>query len=230
MSRQAASRRGERGFTLAALLVIITVLALVIAYTVPVTWSDVLRRERDKQTIFAMRQYARAIADFQKKTGAFPTTLDQLKEQKKPRILRNEYPDPLTGKVDWLLIPATPNGAPVAVVPPAPVDRDSPADSTAGGNRSPGTTTSLISNSESTAYTGPFAGVRPPVQGRSFLSLKGINRYELWSFTSLDLVVEAGGAAPVVGMAPGGGPIGRPPGSPPGGTPPTPPPPPPSHP
>ncbi|HVT02608.1 MAG TPA: type II secretion system protein [Thermoanaerobaculia bacterium] len=210
MNREA--RRGEQGFTLAALLVTLTILAVVIAYTVPVTWSDVLRRERDRQTIFAMRQYARAIAEFQRKTGVAPTSLAQLKEQKSPRILRNEYPDPLTGKVDWILIP--PNGAPPVPVGPPPKNKH-------GRNR-----LTIITDAASSSYVGPFTGVRPPVQGNSFISLRGIDRYELWSFTTIDLLTEAnGGVLPPTGMPPGGGPgstpgFGMPPGGGPGSTPP----------
>ena len=44
-----------------------TIIAIVIAYTVPTQWSIVMKRERDRQTIFLMKQYARGILAFQKK-------------------------------------------------------------------------------------------------------------------------------------------------------------------
>ena len=58
-TRALGSPRSE-GFTLAALIVILTIIAIIIAYTVPEQWSMIMKRERDRQTIFLMKQYARA--------------------------------------------------------------------------------------------------------------------------------------------------------------------------
>src|SRR5436305_11890178 len=93
-----AARRGEQGFTLAALILILTIMMVFVAYTVPRQWSTVMQREREKQTIFAMRQYARAIYGFQKKNGALPTSMDQLIQARQPRWLRGPkdgIPDPM---------------------------------------------------------------------------------------------------------------------------------------
>src|SRR5687768_8619609 len=102
-------KSSERGFTLAGLIVILTIMMIFIAYTVPRQWSKVLQRERDYQTIYAMKQYARAIRAFQQKHGSQPVSLQQLKEAKSPRFLRGggELIDPLTGNVDWIPIPAS---------------------------------------------------------------------------------------------------------------------------
>src|SRR6476469_4691572 len=102
-------RTGESGFTLAGLVVIMTIMGVVIAYTVPRQWSIAVARERDQQTLFAMKQYARAIQAFQDKNKAQPVSLDQLKQARNPRFLRGtgEMIDPLTGKVDWIPIPMT---------------------------------------------------------------------------------------------------------------------------
>src|SRR5512140_1880092 len=134
-SSDARPEPAQRGFTLAGLLVILTVMAVVLAYTVPQMWSDVLRRERDLQTIWTMKQYARAIAEFQRRRQALPVSLDQLKEQNKPRVLRRLYPDPLTGEMDWILIPAG-TAVPGAPAPgtPAPGTRTNPP---SWGNPSP---------------------------------------------------------------------------------------------
>src|SRR5688572_15799323 len=83
-----ASRRGQEGVTLAALIVILTIIAIVIAYTVPTQWSLVMKRERDRQTIFLMKQYARGIMAFQKKHNSLPVSLEQLQDAKEPRFLR----------------------------------------------------------------------------------------------------------------------------------------------
>ena len=100
-----ATIRRDSGFTLAGVLVVLTIIAIFVASTVPRAWSNILRRERERQAIWAMKQYVRGIKGFQRAQGRLPTTLAQLIEQKNPRVLRQLYPDPLTGRLDWRLIP-----------------------------------------------------------------------------------------------------------------------------
>ena len=90
----------QAGFTLAALLVILTIIAVVIAFTVPEQWSMIMARERDRQTIFLMKQYARAIKEWAMKNGGMPTSLDQIAEAKQPRVIRGggKWACPITGK------------------------------------------------------------------------------------------------------------------------------------
>src|SRR5512142_2188414 len=73
-TRSRRHRRSESGFTLAGLIVVMTIIIIFIAYTVPDQWSKIMQREREKQTIFVMKQYARAIAAYSKSHGA-PTSL-----------------------------------------------------------------------------------------------------------------------------------------------------------
>ncbi|HUO84759.1 MAG TPA: type II secretion system protein, partial [Thermoanaerobaculia bacterium] len=116
--RDRSAQSNEKGFTLAGVLVILTVLSVILAYSVPRMWSDVMKRERDYQLLFVMEQYARAIQDFQRARGALPVSLEQLEKQQKPRVLRQLYPNPLSGEVDWILVPVgtqtgqTPPGTP----------------------------------------------------------------------------------------------------------------------
>jgi type II secretory pathway pseudopilin PulG len=94
------ARAGEAGFTLAGLIVIMTVIMIVVAYTVPQQWSMIRARERDRQTIFAMKQYARAIREFQRKNNVLPSSLKQLKEAREPRYIRGTtgfINDPVSG-------------------------------------------------------------------------------------------------------------------------------------
>lgn len=98
----------ESGFTLAGVIVIMTIMMIAVAYTVPRMWSTVMKRERERQTIFVMQQYAKAIAEFRDKNKTYPTTPQQLKDARQPRMIRGlkgEFTDPLTGEVDWLVIP-----------------------------------------------------------------------------------------------------------------------------
>src|SRR5437773_5775983 len=115
--------RSERGFTLAGMIVLLTIVMIFVSYTVPRQWSAILQRDRDKQTLFIMRQYAIAISAFQDKHKTWPVSMDQLKDARQPRFLRGPkdgYIDPLTGEVDWLIVPQSAVGGPTGPSRPAP--------------------------------------------------------------------------------------------------------------
>jgi type II secretory pathway pseudopilin PulG len=188
--------RTESGFTLAGLIVILTILAVLVAFTVPEQWSKLMQRDRERQTIFVMKQYARAIHEWQAKHGGgFPTSLDQMKEARLPRMMRGpkgEYIDPLTGQVDWILVPPgayTQQGQPPGVgggtppgVPPPPRTDTSTTTTTPGTSGSP-----FNSAASPKDYKGPFIGVRPPVTGKSMLKVNNAENYEDWFYTVYQL-------------------------------------------
>src|SRR5258708_39600899 len=119
------SRRSEGGFTLAGVLVLVSIVMIFVAYTVPKQWSAIMQRERELQTIYVMRQYARGCLEFQRKHNVWPTSLDQVKEARLPRFIRggpkSEFLDPLTGELDWLIIPAPPPRPGIATHPGTPI-------------------------------------------------------------------------------------------------------------
>jgi type II secretory pathway pseudopilin PulG len=169
----AASRQpsAQTGFTLAGLIVILSIILIFVAYTVPRQWSMIMQRDRERQTIFVMKQYARSIYEFSKTKGAIPTKLDQIKEARLPRYIRGvkgEYLDPLTGKSDWILVPA---GAVTRTVDPATGK----------------STTQFNAAASAKDYVGPFVGVRPPLTGKSMMSVNGADTYENWVYTVDDL-------------------------------------------
>lgn len=188
MERPSRAGKAEGGFTLAGLLVIMTIMMIVVAYTVPRMWSTVVQREREQQTIFIMQQYARAIHEFSRKNGnALPASIDQIKEAKQPRYLRakgGEYIDPLTGEVDWLIIPASAQGATGG---PIPGTQGSGPTTTAGGTNNPNTTAPTVPGIPIKDYAGgPFIGVRSPKTGKAFIAYRGAENYEQWSYTVND--------------------------------------------
>jgi len=184
------TRTSESGFTLAAAIVLMTILLVFIAYTVPRQWSQIMARERDYETLYAMKQYARAILEYQKRHGGLPTSLDQLKDARKPRFVRGpkaELVDPLTGEVDWILVPPSATGAPVGPVIGGNRQSDPPPTSTS--------TTSTTGTAPKTPagnkdYVGPFVGVRPNKTGKSFLTVAGAENYEEWTYTVQELTAE----------------------------------------
>jgi len=182
------------------LIVILTIIMIVVAYTVPPMWSKVLQRDRDKQTLFVMKQYARSIKAFQTAHGGtIPVSLDQLKEARKPRVVRgvnSEWVDPLTGKVDWILVPPSA----IQNAGPGNIGGGNPAEP--GYNPSPqntayktDTTNTTNTNASQQAqpgkspkdYVGPFVGVRPNREGTSYILVNGSDKYENWLYTTQDL-------------------------------------------
>jgi type II secretory pathway pseudopilin PulG len=184
-------RRGESGFTLAGLIVILTVIAIIAAFTIPDQWSKIMQRDRERQTIFVMKQYARAIHEWQAKHGGgFPTSLDQMKEARLPRIVRGptgELLDPLTGKMDWIMIPPgaytqqPPTTGPGPGPNPTPTPRPNPTPAPSNG-ASP-----FNAAASPKDYKGPFIGVRPPVSGKAMLKIGQAENYEEWFYTVYEL-------------------------------------------
>lgn len=180
----------QSGFTLAGLLVVLTVLAVILAFTVPTKWSEVRKRERDRQLMFVMEQYARGIQEFQRRTGGLPTSLDQLGEFNNPRVLRQLYPNPLSGEVDWILVPPGTQGGPGAPGQANPNQQQpgqpqQPGSPQTGQPQQPGQ-----QGGRGGDYLGPFIGVRPPQSGDSILEFRGAKTYEEWQFTIQDLEQE----------------------------------------
>jgi type II secretory pathway pseudopilin PulG len=90
---------------MAALLVAMSVMAIILSTAMPV-YQTVARREREAELVFRGEQYARAIALFQRKyANALPPDVDVLINQ---RFLRKKYKDPITGGDFQFLGPASP--------------------------------------------------------------------------------------------------------------------------
>jgi len=113
------ARRSDRGYAMAALLVAMSVMAVLMSALLPV-WSHLATREKEEELIFRGKQYARAIGLFQRKfANTPPPTIDVLVEQ---RFLRKKYKDPITND-DFQPIYANqaairpPGGGPTAVRP-----------------------------------------------------------------------------------------------------------------
>jgi len=214
---RSAIRNPQSGFTLAGLLVIVSVIAVITAFLVPKMWSEIMWRERDLQTIFVMKQYAQAISEFQRITGALPTNLEQLENQKLPRALRQTYVNPLSGELDWILVP---EGTATPALQQQP-GQGGPTQPGAQGNQPPGTgrppqgqgpgqPTNQFGQpgtGDPRNFSGPFIGVRPPQTGRSFVELNEQQQYENWMYTINELTIERaarGAGAPPGQQQPGG--------------------------
>ena len=65
-------------------MVLVTVMNILVAIALP-AWSQVMKREREKELIFRGLQYAEAIRVFQATTGRYPVSLRELLEMSRER-------------------------------------------------------------------------------------------------------------------------------------------------
>lgn len=181
MTRRHAARRRERGYTLVAVAVMVTVLSIGVAMVLP-AWSAQIQRDREDELVFRGLQYAEAIRVFQRRFGRFPNTLSELVEVK-PRSIRRLWPEPLSENGAWQPIllnqPEGSNGGGGADAdgrtPPGPDDAD--GDGLGGAAPAP---------------AGPIIGVRSASTKTGFRTYFGTDAYAQWRFT-YDLVSPGGG-------------------------------------
>jgi type II secretory pathway pseudopilin PulG len=90
-------RRSQRGYILLMLMLFVALLAIAAGALAP---SIVFRvkRDREEEMIHRGVQYSRAIRKFVKKTGRYPSRLEELENTNNIRYLRKRYKDPITGK------------------------------------------------------------------------------------------------------------------------------------
>ncbi|HEX3068957.1 MAG TPA: hypothetical protein VHX14_10305 [Thermoanaerobaculia bacterium] len=199
----------ESGFTLAGVIVLVTILMVVAAYTIPRQWSTIMKRERERETIYAMHQYVLAIEEFKRNNNnTFPTSPQQLKDAKQPRLIRGlkgELVDALTGEVDWLVIPSSaaaalpqrniggnpngPNNVPPPP-PPPPILSTSGTDTSDTSGTNPQAPPGLPGIPIKDYAGGPFIGLRPNAHGKSLTSFYSADTYETWFYTTVDYEAE----------------------------------------
>ncbi len=95
--------QGQHGYAMVALLVGMSVMAVMLTAVMP-SWNQMARREKEAELVFRGEQYARAIGLFQRRSGpgVLPPSLDVLVDQK---FLRKKYKDPITND-DFAIVSA----------------------------------------------------------------------------------------------------------------------------
>jgi type II secretory pathway pseudopilin PulG len=94
------ARRGEAGFTLAAMIVTLAVMSVFLTVAVQ-TATFQRQREMEEELIFRGQQMVEGVRLFRARFGRFPLSLEEM-YQAKPRCLRKKWVDPITGKADWV--------------------------------------------------------------------------------------------------------------------------------
>ena len=113
----------EQGYILLALLLTVAVMTIAMAIMVPRIAFEI-RRDKEEELVHRGVQYTRAIRNFSKKTGHYPSTLAELQDPNGIKYIRKFYKDPMTGKDFKLLhqadIPSL--GGPPAARPGSPLN------------------------------------------------------------------------------------------------------------
>jgi type II secretory pathway pseudopilin PulG len=91
------SRHPQRGYILLMLMLFIALLAIAAGAVAP-TIAFRVRRDREEEMIHRGVQYSRALRIFVKKTGRYPSRIEELENTNNIRFLRKRYKDPITGK------------------------------------------------------------------------------------------------------------------------------------
>ena len=158
------SNARAHGYAMAALIVGISILAVMLGVALPL-WHTAVRREREAELVFRGEQYVQAIRLFQRRyAGTFPPNIDVLVQQ---RFLRRRYQDPITrGDFQPLYADVGMEAASVRASGQAPA----PATPTRGG----------------------VIGVVSTSTDRSLRMYNGRGHYNEWTFVAVDVASQAG--------------------------------------
>ena len=198
------TRRGEGGYSLVALLVVVAVMLVAMTAAVP-SWRYVMKNDREEELLFRGGEIADAIARYQRKNGnALPPSIEVLV---KGRFLRRAYKDPMTRDGKWRLIrpgeslgTGLPGGAVAGGASPLGGPNATPAT-----GRPPGSSSASGSSfSQPGMPTGGFLGVASTSTDKALRVFNGRTKYNEWLF--LPGQPRIVGRAPTQGSAnPGGG-------------------------
>jgi type II secretory pathway pseudopilin PulG len=203
--------RGQHGYAMAALLIGLSIMALLMTAVMPV-WKQTSQREKEAELVFRGLQYVHAIGLFQRKSGpgVYPPSFDVLVEQ---RFLRKKYKDPITNAdfvpISALLAQGAPN--PGSAGAATGNNAGGAAASTGGRASTPATatTTQPFSIGANGAVPGGIVGVASKSTDTSIRIYNGQTHYNEWVFRFI-------AATPTPGAAGGPGQRGGQPNQPPG--------------
>ncbi|HVO57414.1 MAG TPA: hypothetical protein VMT51_06930 [Dongiaceae bacterium] len=111
-SRSRRLRRPQRGYAILVVLLLLTLLVVSVLAVSPNILTEG-RREKEEEMVWRGKQYARGVKMYYRKTGKFPTSLDDLTKPKlgNLRFMRQAYKDPMNTKDgEWRLIYVGPTG------------------------------------------------------------------------------------------------------------------------
>ena len=202
-SRVAQRLQEERGYLMVALLVAMSVMAIMMGAALP-AWRTAAQREKEAELIFRGEQYARAIALYQRRyANASPPNLDVLVSEK---FLRKKYKDPMTGD----------DFQPITAGSPLPGLESAPGTATPDGTRraaeglagrTGGTPGGGQAGPGRQSGPGQVGGTNAGIVGvtsksteRSFRLYNGRDVYNQWVFMGVQQSTRAGGPGGRAGL------------------------------
>jgi type II secretory pathway pseudopilin PulG len=212
----------QDGYAMAALLVAMSVMAVLMTVAIPV-WNTQAQREKEAELVFRGEQYARAVMLYQRKfANVLPPSLDVLLND---HYLRKKYKDPITGGDFQLLSGASaqanlgvPNGQTASASTPGGrvVSRGTTGSGTgsaSGGGRSGSSPTGFglgtgVGAGPGGTVPGGIMGVTSTSGAKSLRLYNGKDVYNQWTFVPVQRNLNAGTGAEGANT-PGGGRGGR---------------------
>lgn len=196
---------GSSGYAMAALLVGMSVMAVIMGALLPV-WTQMATREKEAELVFRGNQYVRAIGLFQRKfANTNPPTIDLLVEQ---RFLRKKFKDPITND-DFQPIYAS-QAMQGGVSAPAGAQRPGQQATASLGTPAKPTVQAGFGSTGATS-AGGIIGVTSKSKEPSIKIYNGRDKYNEWAFVYIQTVQRPGGPGAVTpgqGRPGQGGPAG----------------------
>jgi len=94
------TRALQNGYTLAGVLVLIAIMSIFMAMSVPI-WDRIKQRENEDELVFRGTEYIEAIGRYHQKFNSYPPDVKTLYDQK---FLRKLYKDPMTKSGEWKVL------------------------------------------------------------------------------------------------------------------------------
>jgi type II secretory pathway pseudopilin PulG len=186
--RVGSRRRHQRGYMLIVVTAMAAMLIIALAAAAPAIATQI-KRDREEELVHRGAQYARAIKKFYKKTGRYPTRIEELQNTNMVRFLRKKYKDPITGE-DFKLLRAGDPKLAQALGAARSVGAGATAASTlTAGTQQPGSIgtsagsiSQPLSQSGETFGGGPVVGVSSKSNKRSLKVFNDKDHYDDWVF------------------------------------------------
>ncbi len=177
-----------------AVVIGMLILAIVMMGVEP-SVATLMKREKEQELLFRGKQYARAIALFQKRYGRFPMELKELYENR-PRTIRKLFKEPICNCPDWHVIY---QNSPDAIAPG--IGGSGLPGTSAGGRVPPTPTPGVFGPAEQPKSVGPIVGVRSNAHEQALTEWRGQKFYDEWRFIMGDADRDTSG--PPVKLPPG---------------------------
>jgi len=158
----------EAGYTLAMLVMVIAIMAIMMAAAVEIV-SFQAQREKEAELIFRGQQYVEGIRLYRMKYGRYPMRMKELWEAN-PKVLRRKWTDPITGSDKWGIVFQGQGGR--GIRPPGTGPRATPT-------RTPVFERQREDEGEK---VGPIIGVHSLSTDTSIKVYEGRTQYDMWKF------------------------------------------------